>query len=194
MIKNWLSKKHDQLVTGVQAWLDRPLQDRRRDRQTAILAADRERPWTAQPLTAVGRVDPVTTLPRTPLRQPAPPRPGRQTFTAKIRNEAVQVSRETLDMLKSMDRVFLDTLNENLGGNKIDWLGVRTDRRMARNQGTVLKQRREMFQPDVVDRLAEGTTDEAAFIQAQAAQIVARAKHASDPNSADTTTFARISA
>lgn len=174
-----LKKLQQKMTDKVQAWLDRPLQERRAERQKLTIEPTRERRWIEEPLTVTGlRPDPVKTLPRTPL-QPA---------IARIQGKPVYMSVETLEMLKAMDRQFTAGLQK-----PVDWLTVRTQRRHARNQEVAVKQGTAMFDRNAdTAALVEGSPEEAAFIEAQAAAIFARAKHASDPTSADTTTFAAI--
>lgn len=177
MIKNWLNSRREKF----QAWLDKPARQRTASPRPELLAADRERPWQTEPIRRPsGRPDPIQALPRTPLRTAAKPK------VVAIKGKAVTVSETVLDMLKDMDRQFLQGLEE-----KIDWLEVRTERRMARNQEVATRQGGIMF-PEAVATLVEGSHEEAEFVAAQKAMIIARAKHASNPSSADTASFMRV--
>jgi len=179
MIKNWMTRQQKKF----QDWLDRPSVENRQIRQRELLSPERERPWQTEPVnTTPWRPDPIKTLPRTPLRDT-------RTKIAVIKGQGVAVSESVLEMLKEMDQMFIRNMQE-----KIDWLEVRTARRQARNAEVAARQGAQMFDGRA-DDINEMTEEEAlAFVQAQAQAILARAKHASDPNTADTTTFAAVMA
>ena len=177
---NWLDSRR----AKVQAWWDKPLEEKRRERSQALLETSEPKPWQTLGGTPIGRPDPIRQLPRTPLR------PEERRFAvAKIQGEPRRVSVETLAMLKAMDQVFLDGASQAL-----DWMQVRVDRRIARNQHVAVQQGVQMFdgQRADINRMTEEEALE--FTATQARAILARARHASDPNSADTTTFAIVTA
>lgn len=174
MIKSWMKKRRDRF----QAWLDRPLEERRNARQVTRLDREGPAPWQ-QPLSVRGRPDPIKQLSVE----------DRGFGIARIKNEPVQVSTATLKMLMEMDHVFMEGASQ-----AIEWINVRTDRRKARNQEIATRQGEMMFDSRAAD-INDMTEDEAIeFVAAQQAAIIARAKHASDPRSADTTQFAVVTA
>jgi len=174
MIKSWMKKRRDRF----QAWLDRPLEEKRAARRPELLEADRPVPWR-QPLSIAGKPDPMKTL---SVEQ-------RGFGIAKIQGKPVQVSPATLRMLKEMDHIFMEGASQ-----AIEWINVRTERRQARNLQTAAAQGAMMFDSRAED-INQMTEDEAVrFVAAQQRAIVARARHASDPASADTTTFAVVTA
>jgi uncharacterized membrane protein YqiK len=173
-VHNWLESRRAKF----QAWWDKPLEEKRRERAQALLEIDQPKPWREKGL------DPVLQLPRTPLRQEQ-----RTYAVAKIQGEPRRVSVETLAMLRAMDQVFLEGASQAL-----DWMQVRVDRRIARNQQVAIQQGRQMFDGRLVD-INQMTEDEAIeYTAAQARAILARARHASDPNGADTTSFTVVTA
>jgi hypothetical protein len=172
MSKSWMQKCREKF----QAWLDRPLQERRVERRPSILDREEPAPWQ-KPLSVQGRVNPV--------RQLAPQGFG----IAKIQGQPVQVSSDTLRMLREMDHVFMEGASQ-----AVEWINTRTERRMARNQETAARHGEVMFDGRV-KAINEMTEEEAIeFVRVQAQAIIARASHASDPASADTTQFGVLTA
>jgi hypothetical protein len=179
-IHNWLEKSR----VRFQAWWDKPLEQRRRERSQALLELNEPKPWQTLGGTPISGRDPIQTLPRTPLRQEQ-----RQFAIAKIQGQPRRVSLDTLAMLRAMDDVFLEGASQAL-----DWMQVRVDRRIARNYDVASRQGEQMFDGREVD-INQMTEEEAiAYTAAQARAILARARHASDPYSADTSTFQVVGA
>lgn len=180
MIKNWLTRQSAKFQT----WLDRPLEQSRLERDRAKLEPDHPRPWQTDTSPTLGRLDPVLQLPRTPLRQE-----DTRFAYAKIRGESRRVSLETLAMLRAMDQVFLEGASQAL-----DWMQVRVDRRVARNQLVAERQGAQMFDSRARDINQMTEAEAIEFVAEQQAAIIARARHASDPTSANTTQFSLVTA
>jgi hypothetical protein len=174
MIKSWMKKRRDKF----QAWLDRPLEEKRVERQRSILDREGPAPWR-QPLSVQGRPDPIRQL---SVEE-------RGFGIARIKNEPVKVSAATLKMLMEMDHVFMEGASQ-----AIEWINVRTERRQARNLETATRQGEVMFdeQTKAINEMTEAEAVE--FVRAQAQAIIARASYASDPRSADTTQFGVVTA